>query len=728
MAHCVQLYLSLLVLLFTMCERSESANVTYDPIALKINGERQLILSGAIHYPRSTVDMWSDLMKRSVDAGLNTIETYVFWHLHEPTRGEYHFEDNLDLRRFVKTASDHNLNVIVRIGPYICAEVNYGGFPAWLKQVPGIQFRTFNEPFMKEMSRWVSYVVDYLRPQFMSNGGNIILLQIENEYGNVIGFHGADGVKYIQWAAEFANSLNTGIPWNMCYGSAGNTLDTVNGMYGHQLLLAHWTHHPDQPGIWTENWPGWYDNWAYAFNLRPAEDVAYSVARFFAMGGTGMNYYMWHGGTNFGRMAGYLITTNYDYDAPLDEFGRPNQPKFDHLKELHSILNNNKKLLLASNERPKPQQLGPSQFAFKFGNNNGIAFLCNDDHNKESSIQFMGSTFTLAAKSVIIISFSTDSSKVTIIYDTSKPRAPRTKKEMKPIQITFGYSWWSEPKVNTYQNITYIRNSPVEQLQFTQDKSDYAFYTRTISTTPNIAQTFVLTLNSVADIAHIFVNGKYKNSTNGVLNENRNKYNGTGYRQVVHFMVDPSPNGQFELSIMVCALGLTKIENAAGGDNLVLESKGIWSSVLLNTTDITNGNWHIQAGLAGELFQIYKGSSSIQWNKNIEEGKRLPLTWWNITFNYDPQLSDFPLVIDFSGMNKGIAYLNGNCIGRYWMANATATNSFDPLKPINFGKPSQRYYHLPKQFLKTSLNSLVLFEELGGSPESITLNHVHYNA
>jgi hypothetical protein len=193
-------------------------------------------------------------------------------------------------------------------------------------------------------------------------------------------------------------------------------------------------------------------------------------------------------------------------------------------------------------------------------------------------------------------------------------------------------------------------------------------------------------------------------------------------------MVDPSPNGQFELSIMVCALGLTKIENAAGGDNLVLESKGIWSSVLLNTTDITNGNWHIQAGLAGELFQIYKGSSSIQWNKNIEEGKRLPLTWWNITFNYDPQLSDFPLVIDFSGMNKGIAYLNGNCIGRYWMANATATNSFDPLKPINFGKPSQRYYHLPKQFLKTSLNSLVLFEELGGSPESITLNHVHYNA
>jgi hypothetical protein len=97
MAHCVKLYLSLLVLLFTMCERSESANVTYDPIALKINGERQLILSGAIHYPRSTVDVWSDLMKLSVDAGLNTIETYVFWHQHEPTRGEFHFEDNLDL-------------------------------------------------------------------------------------------------------------------------------------------------------------------------------------------------------------------------------------------------------------------------------------------------------------------------------------------------------------------------------------------------------------------------------------------------------------------------------------------------------------------------------------------------------------------------------------------------------------------------------------------------------
>jgi beta-galactosidase len=100
--------------------------------------------------------MWPSLMKRSVEAGLNTIETYVFWGLHEPIRGQYDFTNELDLHKFITVAQEHGLNVIVRIGPYICAEINYGGFPEWLRSVPGMRIRTYNEPFMKEMAKYVS--------------------------------------------------------------------------------------------------------------------------------------------------------------------------------------------------------------------------------------------------------------------------------------------------------------------------------------------------------------------------------------------------------------------------------------------------------------------------------------------------------------------------------------------------------------------------------------------
>ena len=159
-----------------------STTVNYDHRAVSINGKRTLLLSGAIHYPRSTPAMWPQLMQQSRQAGLNTIETYVFWNLHERQRGVFDFSERLDLLRFCQVAQEQGLYVILRVGPYICAETNYGGFPAWLRDVPGIRMRTFNQPFMREMERWVRMVTDYLRPMFAPRGGPIILFQLENEY------------------------------------------------------------------------------------------------------------------------------------------------------------------------------------------------------------------------------------------------------------------------------------------------------------------------------------------------------------------------------------------------------------------------------------------------------------------------------------------------------------------------------------------------------------------
>lgn len=190
-----------------------TVSVNYDHHALIIDGKRTFLLSGAIHYPRSTPAMWSDLMRRSKEAGLNAIETYVFWNLHEAEQGKFDFSGRLDLIKFCQLAQEHNLYVILRIGPYICAETNFGGFPAWLRDVPDIQMRTLNQPFMDAVAKWVRHLVEYVRPLFAPNGGPIILTQIENEYGLLADRYGDEGQEYLQWAIDFGLSLDPGVPW-----------------------------------------------------------------------------------------------------------------------------------------------------------------------------------------------------------------------------------------------------------------------------------------------------------------------------------------------------------------------------------------------------------------------------------------------------------------------------------------------------------------------------------
>ncbi|KAI5400651.1 Beta-galactosidase 8, partial [Lathyrus oleraceus] len=193
-------------------------NVDYDHRALVLDGKRRVLISGSIHYPHSTPQMWPDLIQKSKEGGLDVIETYVFWNLHEPLQGQYDFDGRRDLVKFVKTVAEAGLYVHLRIGPYACAEWNYGGFPLWLHFIPGIKFRTDNEPFKTEMQRFTAKIVDIMKQEklFASQGGPIILSQIENEYGNIDSAYGSAGKSYIKWAANMATSLDTGVPWVMC--------------------------------------------------------------------------------------------------------------------------------------------------------------------------------------------------------------------------------------------------------------------------------------------------------------------------------------------------------------------------------------------------------------------------------------------------------------------------------------------------------------------------------
>ena len=179
-------------------------------------------------------------------------------------------------------------------------------------------------------------------------GGPIIIAQIENEYGNIMWEYGEAGKAYINWCAQMAVSQNVGVPWIMCQQNDAPLpmINTCNGYYCDWFT----PNNPNSPKMFTENWVGWFKKWGERDPHRTAEDVAFSVARFFQRGGVFNNYYMYHGGTNFGRTAGGpYIATSYDYDAPIDEYGNLNQPKWGHLKQLHEAIKVGEKILTTGN-------------------------------------------------------------------------------------------------------------------------------------------------------------------------------------------------------------------------------------------------------------------------------------------------------------------------------------------------------------------------------------------
>src|SRR5690606_25162979 len=160
------------------------------------------------------------LIARSKEAGLNTIETYVFWNLHERRRGVLDFSDRLDLLRFCQVCQEHGMHMILRIGPYVCAETNFGGLPPWLREIPGLRTRTYSPPFLQEMERFVRTLCEHLRPMFAPRGGPIVMAQLENEYNNIAWKYGEEGQKYLQWCVDLGKSLNLGVPLVQCVGAA----------------------------------------------------------------------------------------------------------------------------------------------------------------------------------------------------------------------------------------------------------------------------------------------------------------------------------------------------------------------------------------------------------------------------------------------------------------------------------------------------------------------------
>ncbi|MBO7742324.1 MAG: beta-galactosidase, partial [Victivallales bacterium] len=306
----------------------------------------QLPISGAIHYFRVHQDLWDDRLDKAVDFGLDTVETYIAWNGHEPHRGEYNFSGMYDIEEYIRKCAAHGLKVILRPGPYICAEWDNGGFPGWLLAVPGLRLRCMNEPYLKEVERWFDVLLPKLRPFMADMGGPVIYIQLENEYGS----YGND-TEYMLWIKE--QYLKHGITGEFItsdgpggYWAAGGLVPGVFGAsnFGSDpdgSFEAMRVFRPEGPDFCMEFWDGWFDHWGEQHHIRPRKDGKNTVApdvENILKRGAGMNFYMFHGGTNFALTAGangnrledYSATiTSYDYDAPLTECGDPTEVYYE---------------------------------------------------------------------------------------------------------------------------------------------------------------------------------------------------------------------------------------------------------------------------------------------------------------------------------------------------------------------------------------------------------------
>lgn len=303
------------------------------------------IICGELHYPRIPPQYWSARLAMARAMGLNAISTYVFWNRHERREGEYDFTGENDVAQFVRLAQQHGLDVILRPGPYVCAEWDFGGLPSWLLKDGEIGVRSTDKRFMEPARRWLRRFGEEVAPLQRVHGGPIIAVQLENEYGAFAG----DQEYLLQLRAalteaRFSSPLFTiDQPGDLERGAVSDVPIAVTfapGDPGAQFVAVH-ALRPNVPLLCGEYWAGWFDHWgephAQLDDAQQARDLDWMLSN-----GVSVNIYMFHGGTNFGFWNGanafdphpYQPTTSsYDYQAALDEAGRPTR-KYLQFREI----------------------------------------------------------------------------------------------------------------------------------------------------------------------------------------------------------------------------------------------------------------------------------------------------------------------------------------------------------------------------------------------------------
>ncbi|KAG5864889.1 hypothetical protein JTB14_031307 [Gonioctena quinquepunctata] len=462
-----------------------SDNQTY----FTLNNKNITLFSGALHYFRVPKKYWRDRLRKYRSAGLNAVETYIPWNLHEYENGVFDFgsggsdfEDFLDVVHFIQLAKEEDLFVILRPGPYICAEWEYGGLPSWLLRNENIKVRTTDHHYMKFVKRYFNELFRTISPLQFTKGGPIIAFQIENEYGSTkegnkpIDEEYLEELKYIFRENGLEELLFTSDkPSQGFSGTLPGLLATANFQNNatNELTLLR-QFQPQKPLMVMEYWTGWYDHWTEKHHIRSANEFAAVLEEILSFGSS-VNMYMFHGGTNWGFLngadisysssdnAGYQpVISTYDYDAPLSEAGdytdkyhrskniiakfnkiMVKQPPMPELKKrmsypsinisgeisLATLLIRSKVRIIWNSHRLTPMELLP------INNNSGQSY---------GYIIYKKSNVNIPKNSTLTIEGRVCDSVIVLINGQIKSKIPETKKDLNG----FGYWKWKNSSLN----------------------------------------------------------------------------------------------------------------------------------------------------------------------------------------------------------------------------------------------------------------------------------------
>ena len=576
------------------------------------DGKIVSILSGEMHYSRIPHQYWRHRLQMMKGMGLNTVATYVFWNYHETEPGKWDFSGDKDLAEYIKIAGEEGMMVILRPGPYVCAEWEYGGYPWWLQNVPGMEVRRDNEVFLAYTKAYINRLYEEVGDLQCTKGGPIIMIQCENEFGSYVSQrkdipleeHRAYNAKIKQQLADagFDVPLFTSDgSWLFEGGCTGGALPTANGESNVENLkkVVNQYHEGKGPYMVAEFYPGWLSHWAEPFPQVNASGIARQTETYL-QNDVSFNFYMVHGGTNFGFTSGANYDkkrdiqpdmTSYDYDAPISEAGWVT-PKYDSIR---TVIKKYVKY-----DVPEP----PTPIAV-----------------------------------IEIPSIKLD--KVANVLDYAESLVPVTN----DVPMTF------EQLNQGYGYVLYARH-------FTQPISG------------------MLEIPGLRDYAVVYVDGEKV----GVLNRNTQTYS---------MGIDVPFNAT--LQILVENMGRINY-----GSQIVENTKGIVSPVIIAGQEITGG-WNMYSLPMNRMPDSKQFEKNMQVNSDVQNAKMkdLPVIYEG-SFTLNETGDTF---VDMETWGKGIVFVNGKNLGRYW----------------NVG-PQQTLY-LPGVWLKKGENRIVVFEQLNENPQ-----------
>lgn len=572
---------------------SQMSKFSYEGKQFLLNDKPITIISGAIHYFRVVPQYWRDRLLKLKACGFNTVETYVPWNLHEPQEGTFNFEGIADLEQFIQIAEELGLLVIVRPSPYICAEWEFGGLPAWLLADSDMVLRCFHKPYLEKVDAYYDVLLPKLKPLLCTNGGPIIAMQIENEYGS----YGND-TKYLEYIRD--SMIARGIDvllftsdgpedFMLQGGMIDGVLETVNfGSRTAEAFEALNQYQQNKPDMCMEFWNGWFDHWGEEHHTRSSDEVAAELDEMFKLGAS-VNFYMFHGGTNFGFYNGannpkYAPTiTSYDYDVPLSEDGEPTAKFY-------------------------------------------------------------------AVRSVIEKHFG--------LEPLSLPE-PIAKKAYGKVSLSESASLLSQ--------LNELGTSSSHAFPVTMEKlgQDYGFilYTTHVSGPRNAA---VLHLQDVHDRAIIYLNDEYI----GVIERDHQD-------NQIELAI---PEGGAKLSILVENMGRTNY------GPLLRDCKGITEGVRLGNQFLFG--WEIHTLPLNNVEQVQFQQSLEQVNVCGDHNTKQP-TFYKGIIEIDETADTF---IHMEGWTKGVVYINGFNLGRYW------------------NRGPQKTLYIPAPLLNKGSNEIIIFE------------------